>query len=145
MSLALACDFVIAAESARFTMAYTKVGLTPDLSGSYFLPRIVGIKRALELTLTNRVLTAREAFDLGLATKVVPDGDAVAQAHELAAQLAAGAKAAMGEAKRLLYSGLQASLETQMENESQSIARMAQSPEGIEGITAFLEKRKPRF
>ncbi|NGQ95777.1 enoyl-CoA hydratase [Brevibacillus sp. SYP-B805] len=145
MSLAIACDIVIAAVSARFTMAYTKVGLTPDLAASYFLPRLVGFKRALDLVLTNRVLSAQEALDLGLVTKIVPDGEVLAQANEMAAQFAEGARTALGEAKRLLHSGWNESLETQMEKESQTIAKMAQTPEAIEGITAFLEKRKPDF
>ena len=88
--LALACDFVYAAESARFTMAYTMVGLTPDGSSTYFLPRVVGLKRAIELTLTNRVLSAQEAEDLGIATRVVPDGELMDEAMSLARQLAAG-------------------------------------------------------
>jgi 2-(1,2-epoxy-1,2-dihydrophenyl)acetyl-CoA isomerase len=145
MSLAIACDIVIAAESARFTMAYTKVGLTPDISGSYFLPRVVGFKRALELILTNRLLSVQEAYELGIVTKIVPDREVLPVANEMAAQFAEGATSALGEAKRLLHSGWNQTLETQMENESQIIAKMAQSKEGIEGITAFLEKRKPNF
>src|SRR4030065_876657 len=73
MSLALACDLVVAAQSARFSVAYTRIGLTPDGSMSYMLPRIVGLKRALELTLTNRVLSAQEAQDWGLVSRGVPD------------------------------------------------------------------------
>jgi 2-(1,2-epoxy-1,2-dihydrophenyl)acetyl-CoA isomerase len=145
MSLAIAADLVIAAESARFTMAYTKVGLTPDGSASYFLPRIVGLKRALELTLTNRVLSAQEAYELGIVTQVVPDTEVLTQANVMATQLANGAKTALGAAKRLLHSGWNQTLETQMENEAQTLAKMAQTREGIEGITAFLEKRKPNF
>ncbi|WP_134702064.1 enoyl-CoA hydratase/isomerase family protein [Ammoniphilus sp. YIM 78166] len=145
MSLAIASDLVIASQSARFTMAYTKVGLTPDMSSSYFLPRIVGLKRALELTLTNRVLSAQEAYELGLVTQVVADEEVLAQAQTLAAQLAAGSKAASGAAKRLLHSGWSETLETQLENETQSLAKMAQSAEGVEGIAAFLEKRTPDF
>jgi len=145
MSLAIAADLVIAAESARFTMAYTRVGLTPDGSASYFLPRIVGLKRALELTLTNRVLSAQEAYELGIVTQVVPDTEVLTQANVTAAQLANGAKTALGAAKRLLHSGWNQTLETQMENEAQTLAKMAQTTEGIEGITAFLEKRTPNF
>jgi len=72
-SLAISCDLVIAAESAKFTMAYTKAGLTPDGSSTYFLPRLVGLRRAQELALTNRVLSAREALEWGIVTRVVPD------------------------------------------------------------------------
>ncbi len=145
MALACACDIVIAAESTRFTMAYTRVGLTPDGSSSYFLPRIVGLKRALELALTNRVLSAQEALQWGIVTRVVPDADLLAQANALALQLAAGPKKAQGASKRLLHSGCSETLETQLEHESQTLASMARTADAGEGITAFLEKRPPKF
>jgi len=145
MSLACACDIVVAAESARFTMAYTRVGLTPDGSSTYFLPRLVGLKRALELTLTNRVLSAQEALEWGIVTRVVPDAELLAQADALAAQLATGATKALGASKRLLHSGWTETLETQMEHESQSIAGMAHTADANEGIAAFLERRKAEF
>lgn len=145
MSLACACDFVLAAESARFTMAYTRAGLTPDGSSTYFLPRIVGLKRALELALSNRMLTAADAEQLGIVTHVVPDGTALDEALALAKQLASGALGAFGRTKRLMHAGFNATLESQMEEESQAIAISAMSPEGKEGIAAFLEKREPRF
>ena len=145
MSLCCFCDLVLAAESAKFTMAYTRVGLTPDGSSTYFLPRIVGLKRALELTLTNRILTAREAMEWGIVTKVVPDASLQAEADALAAQLASAATGALGAAKRLLHSGWGETLETQMELESQVIAARARTADGREGIAAFLEKRAPKF
>lgn len=145
MSLVCACDIVVAAESARFTMAYTRVGLTPDGSSTYFLPRIVGLKRALELTLTNRVLSAQEALDWGIVTRVVPDAELLAQAHALSTQLAAGPTKALGASKRLLHSGWTETLETQMEHESQAIAGMARTVDASEGIAAFLEKRAAKF
>ena len=145
MSLACACDIVVTAESARFTMAYTGAGLTPDGSSTYFLPRIVGLKRALELTLTNRVLSAQEALEWGIVTRVVPDAELLAQAHALGAQLAAGPTKAYGAAKRLLHSGWTETLETQMEHESQSIADMGRTADAAEGMAAFLEKRTAKF
>lgn len=145
MSLACACDIVVAAESARFTMAYTRVGLTPDGSSTYSLPRIVGLKRALELTLTNRVLSAQEALDWGIVTRVVPDAELLEQAHALSVQLAAGPTKALGTSKRLLHSGWTETLETQMQHESQSIAGTAHTADVREGITAFLEKRAAQF
>src|SRR5271170_2287313 len=84
MSLACAGDIVIAAESAKFTMAYTRAGLTPDGSSTYFLPRIVGYRRAIELAITNRVLSAREAAEMGLVTRVVPDADLMSEASKFA-------------------------------------------------------------
>jgi 2-(1,2-epoxy-1,2-dihydrophenyl)acetyl-CoA isomerase len=145
MSMVCCCDIVLAAESAKFTMAYTRVGLTPDGSSTYFLPRIVGLKRALELTLTNRMLSAQEACEWGIVNKVVPDAQLQAEAETLAAQLAAGATGALGSAKRLLHSGWTETLETQMELETQSIAVRAHTTDGREGIAAFLEKRTAKF
>ena len=145
MSLACACDLVLAAESAKFTMAYTRAGLTPDGSSTYFLPRIVGLKRALELTLTNRLLSAQDACAWGIVTKVVPDANLQAEANTLAAQLASSATGALGAAKRLLHGGWTETLESQMENETQTIAARASSADGREGIAAFLEKRAPKF
>ena len=145
MSLALACDLVLAAETARFSVAYTRVGLTPDGSMSYFLPRLIGLKRALELTLTNRVLSAQEALDWGLITRVVPEGELLSQAIACATQFAEGAPKALGAAKRLMHGGWSETLETQMENESQTIAAMTRSSDTHEGIEAFIEKRAPKF
>lgn len=145
MALACACDIVIAAETARFTMAYTRVGLTPDGSSTYFLPRLVGLKRALELTLTNRVLSAKEALDWGIVTRVVPDAELLDQAHTLAAELAAGATKSLGAAKRLLHDSWTETLETQMEHESQSMADIARTADANEGIVSFLEKRAAEF
>ncbi len=145
MGIVCAADIVIAAETARFMMAYTQVGLTPDGSSTYFLPRIVGHKRALELTLTNRILTAKEALEWGIVTRVVPDADLLIQAGGLAAELAAGPTIAFGSSKRLLHQSWTETLETQMEHESQAIARMARSKDAGEGIAAFLEKRPPKF
>ena len=145
MSIAIACDIVVAAETTRFMVAYTRAGLTPDGSSTYFLPRIVGLKRALELTLTNRMFSAQEALQWGLVTRVVPDNELLAQARAIAVQLAAGPTRAYGVSKRLLHSGWAETLETQMENESQAIANSARTADAREGITAFLEKRPPKY
>lgn len=145
MSLAMACDLVVAAESARFTMAYSKIGATPDGSSTYFLPRLVGLRRALELTYTNRVLTAKEAEAWGLVNRVVPDAEFPAAVNALAAELAAGPTLALGRAKQLLLMSGHESLETQMENETQLIALSSKTADFREGIKAFVEKRKPIF
>lgn len=144
-SLAISCDLVLAAESARFTMGYSKIGLTPDGSSTYFLPRLVGFKRAMDLTLTGRVLSAQEALEWGIATRVVPDDDLAAEAAALATELAAGPTAALGASKRLLHAGWTESLETQMEAETRAIAGRARTADAREGISAFLEKRTPSF
>lgn len=144
-SLAFAADILVAAESAGFTMAYTRAGLTPDGSVTYFLPRLVGTKRALELTLTNRVLSAQEAFNWGIVSKVVPDAKLLMEAGNLATQLAAGPTRALAASKRLLLDSWSGTLETQMEHESRAIADMARTADAVEGIAAFLEKRAARF
>ena len=145
MSIAIACDIVVAAETTRFMVAYTRAGLVPDGSSTYFLPRIVGLKRALELTLTNRMFSAQEALQWGLVTRVVPDNELLAQTSAMAVQLAAGPTRAYGISKWLLHSGWTETLETQMENESQAIANSARTADAREGITSFLEKRPPKF
>ena len=144
-SLAISGDLVLASQSAKFTMAYTKAGLTPDGSSTYFLPRLVGLRRALELALTNRVLSAEEAVEWGLATRVTSDEDLVSEAEALARQLAGGATWSLGAAKRLLHGGFNESLETQMEMETRAIADSVRTHDGREGIRAFVEKRQPEF
>ena len=145
MSLVCSCDMVIAAESARFTMGYTQVGLTPDGGSTYFLSRIVGLKRAFELVLTNRTLSAHEAFDYGIITRMVPDKEVFEQALALAVQLAAGPTIALGRAKRLLHNSWSETLETQMQHESEAISDVARTVDAQKGINAFLEKRTPVF
>lgn len=145
LSLACATDLALAAESARFTMAYTRIGLSPDGGGSYALPRLVGLRRAMDLTLTNRQFTAAEALEWGMVSRVVPDAALAHEAAALATQLAAGSRGALAAAKRLLRASLETSLETQLAAESENIAACAQAPDGREGIAAFLEKRPPRF
>ncbi len=145
MSLACAGDIVLANESARFTIAYTRVGLTPDASSTYYLPRIIGLRRTMELALTNRTLTAREAEAIGLVTQVVPDDQLIAQAESMANGLAHGPTRAYGGVKRLLYGTAANPLYEQMELENESIADMASSVDAQEGIAAFLAKRPPQF
>ncbi len=145
MSLACACDMVFAAESAGFTLAYTRLGLTPDGGATYTLPRLVGLKRTLELALTNRLLSAEEAFNWGIVTRVLPEEDLVKEAAALAGRLAAGPTKAFGETKRLLQSSLTDSFEAQMKNESRSISELARTADGHEGVSAFVGKRTPNF
>jgi 2-(1,2-epoxy-1,2-dihydrophenyl)acetyl-CoA isomerase len=145
MGLACACDLVIAAESARFVMAYARIGLSPDGATTYFLPRRIGMGRALELFYTNRALSAREALDWGIANRVVPDGELAAEAHALAAQLAAGPTRAFGAGKRLMHAGWSETLESQIEQELRSIATMARTEDAQEAIAAFAAKRPPQF
>jgi 2-(1,2-epoxy-1,2-dihydrophenyl)acetyl-CoA isomerase len=145
MSLACACDLIVAAESARFLMAYTRIGLVPDGSSTYFLSRLVGLHRALDLVLTNRPLSAQDAQQWGIVNRVVPDAELLEQAEALATQLAAGAPRALAVAKRLVRTGGTETLEAQMAVESRAIADAARTADAHEGIAAFLEKRSPRF
>ena len=145
MSFALSGDLVVAAESARFTMAYSRIAATPDGSSSYFLPRLIGLRRALELYLTNRVLTAREALDWGLVTKVVPDAELGGTVAALARELAQGPSRAFGGAKRLFHQSTWESLETQMELEAQAIAASGHTEDFRAGVTAFAAKTSPTF
>ena len=145
MSLALTGDLVIASASARFTMAYTRAGLVPDGSSSFFLPRLVGLRRAQELMLTNRTLSAAEALEWHLVTEVVDDSELSARVRALATDIAAGPTRAFGGVKKLLALSAGESLETQMEHETQHIAAAAATADAREGTAAFLEKRAPTF
>lgn len=144
-SLAVSADIAISVDTAKFVMAYTNAGLSPDGSSTYFLPRRIGDRRARELMLTNRVLTAAEALDWGVVNQVVTGDELEATVAALAKKLASGPTRAFGAVKTLLNASFNNGLETQMEFESREIAAMAGSKDGREGITAFLEKRKPTF
>jgi 2-(1,2-epoxy-1,2-dihydrophenyl)acetyl-CoA isomerase len=144
-SFALSGDLVVAAESARFTMAYSKIAATPDGSSSYFLPRLIGLRRAMELYFTNRVLSAREALEWGLVTRVVADAELKTAVETLARELAQGPTRAFGAAKRLLHQSTWESLETQMELEAQAIAASGHTQDFAAGVTAFVNKQTPTF
>jgi 2-(1,2-epoxy-1,2-dihydrophenyl)acetyl-CoA isomerase len=145
MSLALGGDLVVAAESARFTMAYAKIAASPDGSSSYFLPRLIGIRRALELHYTNRMLTAREAMDWGLVNRVHPDAEFPGAVAALARELADGPTLAFGRAKLLFHQSTQESLETQMELEAQAIAASGHTEDFRNGVQAFARKQPVTF
>jgi 2-(1,2-epoxy-1,2-dihydrophenyl)acetyl-CoA isomerase len=140
-SLALSGDLVVAAESAKFTMAYSRIAATPDGSSSYFLPRLVGVRRSLELYLTNRPLSAREALEWGMITRVVDDAELAASVSTLARELAQGPSKAFGAAKRLFHQSTWESLETQMELEAQAIAASGRTEDFRAGVTAFADKK----
>ncbi len=145
MGIALACDLVVAGLSAKFRMAYPRIGLAADASTSYFLPRLVGLRRALSLTYLNQVVDAQEAAAIGLVTETVADDNLIPRVTELANQLAAGPTSALAKAKRLLHHSFERSLEQQMEEEAEAMAVEARGPNVQEGIRSFLEKRPPRF
>ncbi len=144
-SLAVTGDIVVAAESASFTMAYTRAGLSPDGGSSYFLPRLIGITKTKELMITNRTLSAQEASHWGLVTEVVPDGELAGRIDQLADQMASTASGSNGAVKALMLSTFSSGLEEQMEFESRLISQRAESADGREGVDAFMAKRKPEF
>jgi len=145
MSLMAAFDLVVASENAKFIMAYTKAGVTPDGTSTYFLARHVGVRRALDLVLNNRMLSAQEAEEWGLVNRVVPKGEADDAAMAMAKELAAGPGFAMGQAKKLVYEGFGSSLPEAGEREAEVFLAAATHPDGLEGIAAFAEKRAPNF
>ena len=145
LSLACSCDLVVAGEGTRFVVAYAGIGLTPDGSASSVLPRLIGLRRALELTLTNRPLSAREAVDWGLISHVVPDGELDKRARALAEELARGPTRALGASKRLLRAGWTEGIDGQLRDEGATITAMAGTADAKEGIAAFIEKRPPTF
>ena len=145
MSLAIAGDIVLAADSARFTMAYTAIGFSPDGGSSWTLPRLVGLRRATELMLLNERLDAARAHELGLVTRVVTDDALDSTAGELARRLADGPTAAHGAVKRLLRESATREFSAQLGEEARTIAALAAGSDGREGVAAFLEKRAPHF
>jgi len=145
IGLAACGDIVLADPAASFMLAYTGIGMTPDGGTTWLLPRLVGLRRAQELCLTNRKLSAAEAAAIGLITRVTESGKLAEEAGAAAAQLAAGATVALGNTRRLLLESFANPFEAQMELESRAIAAQARTADGREGIASFVEKRKPRF
>ncbi len=144
-SLAIAGDLCVASERSTFTYGYSGIGVAPDGSSSYWLPRIVGLRRALWLAFRNPTLTAAEAHDLGLVSEVYPTPDFDARVKALATELASGPTRAFGHAKRLLRESFGRDLEAQMEDERERIAASGSTLDFLEGVAAFIEKRKARF
>jgi len=144
-NLALACDIIIAAESARFNQAFVKIGLSPDCGGTLFLPRLIGSKRAAEFLMTGDFVDARRAAELGIVNKVVPDKELMDAALELAQRLASGATRSIIATKRLLNEGLTNSLAEQLHLEQVTQLELGRTDDFREGTLAFLEKRCPKF
>jgi len=144
-SLVLAGDYVIASERAKFVSAYTASALTPDGSSTYFLAKHVGLLRAKELAMTNRVLNPDEALEWGLVNKVVPSEDLAIQAQEIAGNFAKGPTKAFGGLKRLLQTAFSDTMETQLDKESVSVAAMMHTHDAPHAIASFLKKERPEF
>lgn len=144
-SLALACDLRVMASSATLHQAYTTAGLVFDGGSSWTLPRLVGLARSLELAMLDEPVSAEKAARMGLVSQVVADEQVVSTAKALAGRAAGRAVGAFARAKRLLNASFEQGLDAQLEAERQAISAAADSPEGREGIGAFLQKREPRF
>jgi len=144
-SLALACDFRVMAESAALRQAYTSSGLCMDGSGTFTLPRLVGLARALEIAAFDEPIPAEQALAWGLATRVVKDGTARDEALAMARRLAQRSVNSFGAVKRLLTDSFDTAFEAQIERERNGLTSCAAHPDGREGLQAFTEKRKPRF
>ncbi len=145
VSLACACDLRIAAESASFIPGFVGIGLVPDSGGSFFIGRLLGQARAFEWMTSNRKLPAAEALEWGLVSAVVPDDELAARAFELAARYAAAPTTAIAMTKRLFEQAQLGTLEEQLELEAQLQSAATESEDFKEGVTAFREKRPPRF
>lgn len=145
LGLMACCDLVIAADTARFTSAYTQIGFSPDGSTSYYLTRQIGPRRAKEFFITNRVLDAETALDWGLVNRVVPADRLQDTVRELAGMLAAGPTQAYAQVKNLVDSAQNATLETQLELEAQTITALSKTADGQEGVQAFIAKRPAHF
>jgi 2-(1,2-epoxy-1,2-dihydrophenyl)acetyl-CoA isomerase len=145
LSLALACDLVVAAESAFFQLAFVNIGLVPDGGSSLFVPSRVGFTRAAELALLGERLDARTALDWGLINKVWPDEEFTSRANELLERLASGATKSYAGTKRQLNQWLYAQMDAQLEFEAGIQREMATSGDFAEGLKAFADKRPPRF
>ena len=144
-NFALACDLLIASEKARFIQVFVRRGLVVDMSGTFFLPRLIGLAKAKELAFSGEAIDAQRALDLGLVMKVVPEDELMDEAMEMAHKLAQGPTRAIGMIKRMLNRSFESDLETALEMEATMQGIAVSTPDVVEGITSFLQKRPPKF
>jgi 2-(1,2-epoxy-1,2-dihydrophenyl)acetyl-CoA isomerase len=145
VSLMAAADLAIAAEGTQFTLAYSRIGTSPDGGATYFLPRLLGYRKALEIMLLADAFDAGAALAMGLVNRVTKPEALLAETELLARRLAQGPTAAYAETKRLAQTGYDRSLAEQLEAEIEAFAQCAGSADFAEGVTAFVQKRRPRF
>ena len=145
LSLALACDFVLAAEDAALSFPFVRLGIIPDMGALYLVPRLVGMRRALELFLSGRTFTGKEAAEMGLITRALPPDALDTEGMRLARQLAEGATRALGATKTLLHHAMELDLERLLELEAHAQSLLWHTADHREAIAAFREKRPPRF
>lgn len=145
MGLVCSSDVVVAGESSKFLAGATRVAMVPDAGVSVTLTQLVGFRRAMEILLFNPVLSAAEAKDMGLITRVVADDQLMNEAWSMARQLAAGAPKALANTKRLLWNGIGGNVESAMPEENNTQAVLCGTADALEGLSAVIEKRAPRF
>jgi len=145
LSVLCAADLAVAADNARFSLAYANIGASPDGGSSHFLPRLLGYKRAMELTLLPDLIDADTARNLGLVNWVVSADQLAQETARIGRRLADGPTVAHGEAKRLMNQSFERGIEAQMEEELAAFARCALTHDLAEGVAAFVEKRQPKF
>lgn len=145
LSLMLACDFAVAAEGAQFNSAYSRIGLSPDGGSTYFLPRIVGLRKAAEIIMLADMLDAKQALKYGLINRVVTPDQLEATVNALAERLASGPTQAYARAKRLLNQSFETPIQPHLDDEIACFAECARTEDFREGVTAFVQKRKPGF
>ena len=144
-NFALACDVVIAAESAKFNQAFIKIGLSPDCGGTFILPRLVGWRRATELLFSGDMVSAQAAAEMGMINSVAPDDELMSRVMELAGNLAHAPTAGIGQIKMLLNTSAVNDYGSQLDLERETQIESGKTKDFVEGVTAFLEKRPPRF
>ncbi|MFQ5826115.1 MAG: enoyl-CoA hydratase/isomerase family protein [Dehalococcoidia bacterium] len=144
-NLALACDIIVAAEGARFGEAFINLGLQPDYGGTFFLPRLVGPAKALELMLTGKLIDAREAERIGMVNQVVPAEELMQTARELAGTIAQKSPLAVAYTKAAVYQAMHSDIDAALEAEARGQSLLFLTEDLQEGVRAFLEKRAPQF
>jgi 2-(1,2-epoxy-1,2-dihydrophenyl)acetyl-CoA isomerase len=144
-NFALACDIVLAAETAQFNQAFIKIGLTPDCGGTFILPRLVGTKRATELLMTGDMVDARRAAEMGMINRTVADEELMTEALALAERLASAPTKALASIKRLIEESATSDYKAQLELEHKAQLQSGQTKDFREGVAAFIEKRPPKF
>jgi 2-(1,2-epoxy-1,2-dihydrophenyl)acetyl-CoA isomerase len=144
-NIALACDLVIAAHSASFIQAFSKIGLIPDSAGTFFLPRLIGWQKATALMMTGEKVSAEKAEQMNMIYKAVPDDHLINEVMQLANQLSQMPTRALGYTKRLLEHSFTADLQTQLGHEAAYQEKAASTEDYLEGVEAFIAKRKPNF